>query len=67
MDGAPLPKASPPAAPLALVLGNEGAGVPEALAARAVRRVAIPLAPDVESLNVATAAAILLYEVTRDR
>jgi TrmH family RNA methyltransferase len=48
------------------VLGNEGAGVPPALAAEAGRRVAIRLAPGVESLNVATAAAILLYEVTRD-
>jgi TrmH family RNA methyltransferase len=66
-DGAPLASVKRPAAPLALVLGNEGAGVPDALAAQAARRVAIPLAPGVESLNVATAAAILLYEVTRDR
>jgi len=28
--------------------------------------VAIPLAPEAESLNVAVAAGILLYEVTRD-
>jgi tRNA G18 (ribose-2'-O)-methylase SpoU len=37
-----------------------------ALTAAARRRVAIPLAPTVESLNVAVAAGILLYEVTRD-
>jgi TrmH family RNA methyltransferase len=53
-------------APLALVVGNEGAGVGDALAAGARRRVAIPLAPGAESLNVAVAAGILLYEVTRD-
>jgi len=52
--------------PIALVLGNEGAGVGAALEAAARRRVAIPLAPGVESLNVAVAAGILLHEVTRD-
>jgi TrmH family RNA methyltransferase len=54
-----------PRAPLALVVGNEGAGVSPALAEAAARRVAVPLAPGVESLNVAVAAAILLYEVSR--
>jgi TrmH family RNA methyltransferase len=53
-------------APVALVLGNEGAGVSPSLEAVASRRVAIPLAPGVESLNVAVAAGILLYEITRD-
>jgi TrmH family RNA methyltransferase len=48
-----------------LVLGNEGAGVSPALEAAASRRVAIRLAPGVESLNVAVAAAILLREVAR--
>ena len=53
--------------PVALVLGNEGAGVGAAPSPpRRSRRVAIPLAPGVESLNVAVAAGILLYEVTRD-
>jgi len=52
--------------PIALVLGNEGAGVGAALEAAARRRVAIPLARGVESLNVAVAAGILLHEVTRD-
>jgi TrmH family RNA methyltransferase len=51
--------------PIALILGNEGAGVGAVLEAAARRRVAIPLAPGVESLNVAVAAGILLYEVTR--
>ncbi len=50
---------------IGLVLGNEGAGVGPELEAGAVRRVAIPLARGVESLNVAVAAAILLREVAR--
>jgi RNA methyltransferase, TrmH family len=48
------------------VLGNEGAGVSATIDAVARRRVSIPLAPGVESLNVAVAAGILLHEVTRD-
>ena len=49
----------------ALVVGNEGGGVsPEVLAA-ADLRVGIPLRGRAESLNVAAAAAILLYELTR--
>jgi TrmH family RNA methyltransferase len=53
--------------PIALVLGNEGAGVRPELAAAASRSVAVPLTGGVESLNVAVAAGIILYEVTRDR
>jgi TrmH family RNA methyltransferase len=56
---------SPERAPVALVVGNEGAGVSPSLEAAADRRVAIPLARGVDSLNVAVAAGILLYEVTR--
>jgi RNA methyltransferase, TrmH family len=53
--------AAPPA--LALAVGNEGAGLSEAARARAARTVAIPIAPDVESLNVAVAAGVLLYQL----
>jgi RNA methyltransferase, TrmH family len=48
--------------PTALLLGNEGAGLGEDLAALADRRVTIPHSPAVESLNVAAAAAPLLLE-----
>jgi TrmH family RNA methyltransferase len=66
-EGAPLERARRAGrAPLALVVGNEGAGVGPELSAAATRRVAIPLVGAVESLNVAVAAGILLYEVTRD-
>jgi TrmH family RNA methyltransferase len=53
--------------PVALVVGNEGAGVHPALARAAGATVTVPLAGPVESLNVAVAAGILLYEVLRDR
>jgi RNA methyltransferase, TrmH family len=53
-------------APLALALGSEGAGLPRELS-EAGTTVRIPMAPQVESLSVASAAAILLYEVARQR
>ncbi len=60
-----LPRRSAERSPVALVVGNEGAGVSPPLETAADRRIAIPLARGVESLNVAVAAGILLYEVTR--
>lgn len=53
--------------PVAFLLGNEGAGLPEELARGAGRRVAIPMAGAVESLNVAVAAGVLLFEAARQR
>src|SRR5690349_14405703 len=53
--------------PIAVIVGNEGAGIRPHLNAVAARRVAIPLTQGAESLNVAVAAGILLYEVTRGR
>jgi TrmH family RNA methyltransferase len=64
-DGEPVQRARP-AGPVALVVGNEGAGVGPALAALAARRVTVPLRQGAESLNVGVAAGILLYEVLRD-
>jgi len=49
------------------VAGDEGAGIRPQFNAVAAQRVAIPLAQGAESLNVAVAAGILLYEVTRGR
>lgn len=46
---------------MALVVGNEGAGVSAAVAARADQRVSIRMSPGVESLNVAVATGILLH------
>src|SRR5213076_2305823 len=53
--------------PIAVIVGNEGAGIRPQLNAVAAQRVAIPLTQGAESLNVAVAAGILLYEVTRGR
>ncbi len=53
--------------PIALLVGNEGAGLPAEVAARARVRVRIPMAAPVESLNVGVAAGILLFEAARQR
>ncbi|MGA1475290.1 MAG: TrmH family RNA methyltransferase [Prochlorothrix sp.] len=51
--------------PTVVVLGNEGAGLSAEVLAVADRQVRIPLAAGVESLNVALAGAVLLYEALR--
>lgn len=53
--------------PVALVLGSEASGISEDTAAQADEFIYIPMADGIESLNVATAAAILLYEAARQR
>jgi TrmH family RNA methyltransferase len=52
---------SAPPARLALAVGNEGNGLSAGLRRRADRIVSLPIAADVESLNVAVATGILLY------
>ena len=51
--------------PTALVLGGEAAGLPESAAPWLHRSVTIPLADRVESLNVLSAATLLLFEAAR--
>ena len=59
-------RAVPKTGGAAVVIGNEGAGVsPEALAA-STGSVIIPMAGKAESLNAAAAAAVLLWEFTKD-
>jgi len=48
-----------------LVVGSEGAGLARATLDVCDHVVRIPMAPDVDSLNVAVAAAILLHELVR--
>lgn len=48
--------------PLALLLGNEGAGLSPGALAAADLHLRIPMAPGADSLNVAAAAAIAFYE-----
>ena len=50
-----------PPTSVALVVGNEGAGLSDDARMRCARLVGIPLAPEIESLNVAVAAGILLH------
>ena len=53
--------------PVALLVGNEGAGLPKEVLQAADARIHIPMATKVESLNAATAAAVVLYEAFRQR
>jgi tRNA G18 (ribose-2'-O)-methylase SpoU len=57
-------RAVSPRPPQALLVGSEGRGLSAAALAAASRRVRIPLAPGVDSLNVATAAAIALHHLS---
>lgn len=53
--------------PIALLIGNEGNGVPEEIAAQAAGAITIPCPGPVESLNASVAAGVLLYEASRQR
>ena len=52
---------------VALVVGNEGAGLTDEVRSRCDRVVAVPMREGTESLNVAVATGILLYVITRGR
>ncbi len=52
---------------LCVVLGNEDTGVSPAVLERCHGRIAIPMEPGVDSLNVAAAGAAILWEVGRQR
>jgi TrmH family RNA methyltransferase len=53
--------------PAALILGEEAAGIAPEEVAAADLALRIPMRPPVESLNVAVAAAVVLYEAARQR
>lgn len=53
--------------PTLILLGNEGAGLSTQLLGIADKQVSIPLRAGVESVNVAIAAALLLYEAQRQQ
>jgi len=50
---------------LALVIGSEATGVSDKLKMQADTTLTIPLQNQIESLNAATAAGILMYELTK--
>jgi RNA methyltransferase, TrmH family len=53
--------------PSAIFVGSEGSGLPRNLLAQVDELVAIPHAPQVESLNAGVAGSIVLYEAARQR
>jgi TrmH family RNA methyltransferase len=52
---------------VAWIVGNEGSGIRDSLLAEVDTRVTIPMFRETESLNVAQATAILLYESVRQK
>lgn len=50
-----------------IVFGSEGQGITAGVLAACDEAVAIPMPPEVDSLNVGAAAAVFLYEVARQR
>jgi TrmH family RNA methyltransferase len=65
-QGTPLPQISW-TLPLAIFIGNEGAGLSRELARQMDETLAIPQASQVESLNAGVAASIVLYEAAKNR
>ena len=67
--GQPLAKlvdgAGEPPARLVIALGNEGSGLSAQTRAGAAKLVAVEIGPSIESLNVAVATGIMLYELRR--
>ena len=53
--------------PLAILIGQEAAGLAPEIARRANMLVSIPIRSGMDSINAATAASIILYEVARQR
>lgn len=64
MNGLAVGSATPPAR-LALAVGNEGAGLSSSLRERSSATISLPIARSVESLNVAVATGILLYQLRK--
>jgi len=60
--GTPLERLRPPER-LALIVGNEGAGLSPEARSRVDQSVSIPIGSTVESLNVAVATGIFLYQL----
>lgn len=51
--------------PVLLVMGNEGAGLSAAAAEACTRLIRIPMAGDLDSLNLSVATGLMLYEIRR--
>jgi tRNA G18 (ribose-2'-O)-methylase SpoU len=57
----------PAGGPVALLVGAEGSGLTDSARVAVSRRVRIPMAPGVDSLNVATAVAVALHRLSPGR
>jgi TrmH family RNA methyltransferase len=53
--------------PTAFLIGNEGNGLSDEIAALADEKIVIPMGGQLESLNAAMSAGILVYEASRIR
>jgi len=67
IQGVPIYQTKLSDGPLALVVGNEGKGPSLSFRDADIQQVTIPMEQEVESLNVAIATGILLYEIVRQR
>jgi TrmH family RNA methyltransferase len=52
---------------VAILIGQEGAGLPPEISREASLLLSIPIRAGTDSLNAATAASVFLYEVARQR
>ena len=53
--------------PIAIVIGNEGKGISRLVKEKCDFTVSIPMSGRISSLNASNAAAILMYEIIRQR
>ena len=66
MDGTPSHKWNT-AGKVALIIGNEGKGISAHIKKQVDEMITIPMSGHVQSLNASVAAAVLMYEVYRNR
>jgi RNA methyltransferase, TrmH family len=67
VGGGVAPESVDLSAPVALLIGSEAHGLSADVVARCDSLVTIPMAPTVESINAATAGAVVLFEAARQR
>ncbi len=66
LDGDPFYDRKDVADRFVLIIGNEGNGVSDAVKQEATHRLRLPMRGGAESLNAAVAAAVMMYDLTRD-
>ena len=66
LDGEPFFSRKPITEPVILIVGNEGNGVSDEVKMIATHRYRRPMRGEAESLNVAVAAGIMMYDLTRN-